>query len=90
MRARQLSAARPSSGFSLLEMLLVMALIAIATLLAMSAFSGGMQGMALRGGAKELAAQFRAAASTATSPLVRYVFEVFVPYPQAEAVIPQP
>ena len=38
----------------------------------------------------ELAAQFRAAASTATSPLVRYVFEVFVPYPQAEAVIPQP
>ena len=33
MRARQLSAVRPSSGFSLLEMLLVMALIAIATLL---------------------------------------------------------
>ena len=37
----------------------------------------------------ELAAQFRAAASTATSPLVRCVFEVFVPYPQTETVIPQ-
>jgi general secretion pathway protein H len=58
---------RPSSGFSLLEMLLVMALIAIATLLAMSAFSGGMQGMALRGGAKDLAAQFRFARAVAIS-----------------------
>jgi general secretion pathway protein H len=60
-------ARRPSSGFSLLEMLLVMALIAVATLLAMSAFGGGMQGMALRGGAKELAAQFRFARAVAIS-----------------------
>lgn len=67
MRARQPSAVRPASGFSLLEMLLVMALIAIATLLAMSAFSGGMQGMALRGGAKDLAAQFRFARAVAIS-----------------------
>lgn len=62
MRAR-----RPASGFSLLEMLLVMALIAIATLLAMAAFGGGMQGMALRGGAKDLAAQFRFARAVAIS-----------------------
>ena len=62
MRAR-----RPASGFSLLEMLLVMALIAIATLLAMAAFGGGMQGMAFRGGAKDLAAQFRFARAVAIS-----------------------
>lgn len=67
MRARQPSAVMVSSGFSLLEMLLVMALVAIATLLAMSAFSGGMQGMALRGGAKDLAAQFRFARAVAIS-----------------------
>lgn len=60
-------ARRPSSGFSLLEMLLVMALIAVATLLAMSAFGGGMQGVALRGGAKDLAAQFRFARAVAIS-----------------------
>jgi general secretion pathway protein H len=60
-------ARRPAPGFSLLEMLLVMALIAIATLLAMAAFGGGMQGMALRGGAKDLAAQFRFARAVAIS-----------------------
>lgn len=67
MRARQPSSVRPPAGFSLLEMLLVMALVAIATLLAMAAFSGGMQGMALRGGAKDLAAQFRFARAVAIS-----------------------
>jgi general secretion pathway protein H len=67
MRARRLPAAAVASGFSLLEMLLVMALVAIATLLAMSAFGGGMQGVALRGGAKDLAAQFRFARAVAIS-----------------------
>ncbi|MEO5630103.1 MAG: prepilin-type N-terminal cleavage/methylation domain-containing protein, partial [Thermomonas sp.] len=50
---------RLSSGFSLLEMVLVMALIAAASLLAVAAFGGGMQGMKLRNGAKDLAAQMR-------------------------------
>ena len=54
-------------GFSLLEMLLVMALVAAASLLAVAAFGGGMQGMKLRGGAKELAAQMRFARAVAIS-----------------------
>lgn len=62
MRARRLP-----SGFSLLEMLLVMALIAAASLLAVSAFGGGMQGMKLRAGAKDLAAQMRFARAVAIS-----------------------
>jgi general secretion pathway protein H len=58
---------RESAGFSLLEMLLVMALIAAASLLAVAAFSGGMQGMQLRSGAKDLAAQMRFARAVAIS-----------------------
>ena len=62
MRAR-----RFASGFSLLEMLLVMALIAAASLLAVAAFGGGMQGMKLRAGARDLAAQMRFARAVAIS-----------------------
>lgn len=62
MRMRQ----RPS-GFSLLEMLMVLAIIAGASLLAVAAFGGGMQGMKLRAGAKELAAQLRFARAVAIS-----------------------
>ena len=62
MRARGLP-----SGFSLLEMLLVMALVAAASLLAVSAFGGGMQGMKLRAGAKDIAAQMRFARAVAIS-----------------------
>ncbi len=58
---------RSSFGFSLLEMMLVMALIAAASLLAVAAFSGGMQGMELRNGAKDLAAQMRFARAVAIS-----------------------
>ena len=54
-------------GFSLLEMLLVMALVAAASLLAMAAFGGGMQGMKLRAGAKDVAAQMRFARAVAIS-----------------------
>ena len=54
-------------GFSLLEMLLVMALIAVASLLAVAAFGGGMQGMQLRAGARDLAAQMRFARAVAIS-----------------------
>ena len=62
MRAR-----RFASGFSLLEMLLVMALIAAASLLAVAAFGGGMQGIKLRAGARDLAAQMRFARAVAIS-----------------------
>ena len=58
---------RPSSGFSLLEMILVMALIAAASLLAVAAFGSGMQGMKLRAGAKGVAAQMRFARAVAIS-----------------------
>ena len=54
-------------GFSLLEMLLVLALIAVASLLAVAAFGGGMQGMKLRAGARDLAAQMRYARAVAIS-----------------------
>lgn len=56
-----------AGGFSLLEMILVMALIAAASLLAMAAFGGGMQGMKLRAGAKDIAAQMRFARAVAIS-----------------------
>ena len=62
MRMRRLS-----SGFSLLEMVLVMAIIAAASLLAVAAFGGGMQGIKLRNGAKDLAAQMRFARAVAIS-----------------------
>ena len=61
------SMARPPTGFSLLEMILVMVLIAAASLLAIAAFGGGMQGMKLRAGAKEVAAQMRFARAVAIS-----------------------
>lgn len=60
-------ARRPVAGFSLLEMLLVMALVAAASLLAVAAFGGGMQGMQLRAGAKDMAAQLRFARAVAIS-----------------------
>lgn len=56
-----------SSGFSLLEMILVMALIAAASLLALAAFGSGMQGMKLRAGAKDVASQLRFARAVAIS-----------------------
>ena len=47
------------AGFSLLEMLLVMVLIAAASVLAAAAITGGFAGMQLRADAKEIAAQLR-------------------------------
>ncbi|MDQ1094628.1 general secretion pathway protein H [Xanthomonas sacchari] len=46
-------------GVSLLEMLLVVGLIAIAALLAASVLTGGIDGMRLRSAAKEIASQLR-------------------------------
>ena len=46
-------------GFTLLEMVLVLALIAVASVMAAAALSGGFDGMRLRSAAKELSAQLR-------------------------------
>ena len=56
-----------SAGFTLIEMLVVLVIIAAATLLAMAAFGGGMRGMQLRSSAKEIAAQLRFARAVAIS-----------------------
>lgn len=58
---------RRPSGFTLLEMIVVMVVIAAASLLAVSAFGTGMQGMKLRDGAKDVAAQMRFARAVAIS-----------------------
>ena len=50
---------RTQRGVSLIEMLLVIALIAVASLLAASAFTGGLKGMQLRSAAKEVSTQLR-------------------------------
>ncbi|WP_447585146.1 type II secretion system protein XpsH [Pseudoxanthomonas mexicana] len=50
---------RRASGFTLLETLLVMTLIAAAMVLAAMAFTGGTEGMRLRAESKEIAAQLR-------------------------------
>ena len=60
MRAR-------SPGFSLLEMLLVLVLIAAASLLAMAAFGGGLRGAVLHAAAKDVAAQLRFTRAVAIS-----------------------
>ena len=49
---------RPSD-FSLLEMLVVMALVAAMSVLAAAAITGGFTGMRLQANAKEVAAQLR-------------------------------
>lgn len=50
---------RRAHGFSLLEMMLVIAIIALASLIAASALTGGIDGMKLRSSAREVAAQLR-------------------------------
>lgn len=49
----------PTAGFTLLEMLVVMALVAAASVLAMAAFGDGLRGARLHSAAKEVAAQMR-------------------------------
>lgn len=58
-RAGRGRVASPPRGFSLLEILLVMALIAATGLLAAGVLTGGFDRMALRSSAKELTAQLR-------------------------------
>lgn len=52
-------ARRLASGFSLLEMILVIAIIALASLIAAVALGGGIDGLKLRSSAREVAAQIR-------------------------------
>ena len=57
---------RPA-GFTLLEMLVVLVLVAAATLLAAAAFDGGLRGARLHGAAKDVAAQLRFTRAVAIS-----------------------
>ena len=50
---------RAARGFTLLELILVLALMALASGMAAAALSGGFDGMRLRSAAKEIAAQLR-------------------------------
>ena len=50
---------RTVPGFTLLEVVLVLAIVALASLLAAAAIGGGADGMRLRSAAKEIAAQLR-------------------------------
>lgn len=50
---------RTARGFTLLEIVLVLAIIALSTLFAAAALGGGTDGMHLRAAAKEVAAQLR-------------------------------
>ena len=50
---------RQATGFSLLEMMLVIGIIALASLLAASAMTGGLDGQRLRSASKQVAAQLR-------------------------------
>lgn len=56
---------RRLAGFTLLEVLLVLALMAVVGLLAMATVGGGMQRMQLRSAANEVAAQLRFTRATA-------------------------
>ena len=63
------SARRPQ-GFTLLEVVLVLAIVALASLLAAAAVGGGSDGMRLRSAAKEVAAQ-----ALATGEAQRFVID---------------
>jgi general secretion pathway protein H len=68
---------RAAGGLSLLEMLLVLALIAVASLLAAMVLTGGLAGMRLRSSASEIAAQLRytRAQAIATGQPQRFVID---------------
>jgi general secretion pathway protein H len=68
---------RKPRGVSLLEMLLVVALIAIAGMLAAMVLTGGLDGMRLRSSSKEIAAQLRyaRAQAIATGQPQRFVID---------------
>ncbi len=77
MPPRPLLTSRNAAGVSLLEMLLVVGLIAIASTLAAMVLTGGLQGMQLRSSAKEIAGQLRytRAQALATGQPQRFVID---------------
>lgn len=77
LRQRSFGSGRSTAGFSLLEMMLVVALIATASLLAAMAVTGGFDGMKLRSNSKEVAAQLRytRAQAIATGQPQRFVID---------------
>ena len=77
LRQRSIASRRSIAGFSLLEMILVVALIAIASLLAAMVVTGGLEGMRLRSSSKEIASQLRytRAQAIATGQPQRFVID---------------
>ncbi|MCF7222101.1 type II secretion system protein XpsH [Marilutibacter chinensis] len=71
------ASSRRVRGVSLVEMLLVVALFAVASLLAAAAMTGGFRGMQLRSAAKEVASQLRytRAQALATGEPQRFVID---------------
>jgi general secretion pathway protein H len=69
-------------GFTLLELVLVLAIIALATLMGAAALAGGMDGLRLRSAAREIAAQLR---FTRTQALATGEPQRFVIEPKAHA-----
>ena len=77
LRQPPVGSLRKPRGVSLLEMLLVVALIAIAGMLAAMVLTGGLDGMRLRSSSKEIAAQLRyaRAQAIATGQPQRFVID---------------
>ena len=76
LRRNQRGRVRAVQGVSLLEMLLVVALIAIAAMIAAMVLTGGLAGMQLRSSSKEIAAQLRYTRSQAIATGVPQVFVI--------------
>lgn len=81
-RRRTGSPARRARGVSLIELVIVITLVAIMSLLAAAAMTGGFKGMQLRSAAKEVASQLR---FTRTRAIATGKPQRFVIDPQAHA-----
>lgn len=73
---RPAAVARRAAGFTLIEMLVVVTLIAALTLLTVGAMNGGIDGMRMRSAAKELASELRFARAQAIATGTVQRFEV--------------
>lgn len=70
------AAPRRAAGFTLIEMLVVVTLIAALTLLTVGAMNGGIDGMRMRSAAKELASELRFARAQAIATGTVQRFEI--------------
>lgn len=75
-QCRPAAAASRAAGFTLIEMLVVITLIAALTLLTVGAMNGGIDGMRMRSAAKELASELRFARAQAIATGTVQRFEV--------------